>query len=264
MKIFEPFIILYKYRNLLWQTTKNDIRMRFAGSILGLLWLFFYPLLLLGAYAAVYIFIFKIRFQLFNTNEYVILIFCGLIPFLGFAETLATGVGSVVANANLIKNTLFPIELVPVKSVLASQCTQVTGMLLLLIALGLLGKWSIWLPFFLIIWLLQTIFSVGLIWLLSSLNVYARDLQSIVSVLIIFIMMVSPIAYSEDMIPPALRPFLAANPLYYLIVSYQDVLMLGHFPRGDIFWTLLIFSLLTFVLGYWFFIKLKRVFVDNV
>ncbi len=264
MKILAPFALLYKYRKLLWQTTVNDVRARFAGSVLGMLWLFFYPLLLLGAYAAVYIFVFKVKFHLFNSNEYVVLIFCGLIPFLGFSEALSMGVGSIVSNANLMKNTLFPIELVPVKSVLAAQCTQVTGLFMLLIVLGILGKWTLWAPFLVIIWILQILFSSGLIWILSSVNVYARDLQNIVSVLILFLMLVSPIAYTEDMIPPEMRPFLAANPVYYLIVSYQDVLMLGHFPRGNIFWILLFISFFTFIFGYWFFMKMKRVFADNV
>ncbi|MFX4262070.1 ABC transporter permease [Pelotomaculum propionicicum] len=264
MKILAPFVLLYKYRSMLWQTTKNDIRSRFAGSVLGMLWLFFYPLLLLGAYAAVYLFVFKVKFQLFDSNEYVVLIFCGLIPFLGFSEALSLGVGSVVSSANLMKNTLFPIELVPVKAVLAAQCTQVTGLFMLLIVLGILSKWTLWMPFFIVIWILQILFSSGLIWILSSINVYARDLQNIVSVLILFLMLVSPIAYTEDMIPPEMRPFLAANPVYYLIVSYQDVLMLGHFPRGSIFWILLLISFFTFIFGYWFFMKMKRVFADNV
>lgn len=264
MKILAPFILLYKYRSLLWQTTKNDIRTRFAGSLLGMFWLFFYPLLLLSAYAAVYVFVFKVKFQLFDSNEYVALIFCGLIPFIGFSEVLGMGVGSVVSNANLIKNTLFPIELVPVKAVLASQCTQAAGMIMLLIVLGLLGKLSLWSPFFIVIWITQILFSMGLIWIISSANVYARDLQNIVSVLILFLMLISPIAYTEDMIPPEMRPLLAANPLYYMIISYQDVLMLGHFPSGNVFWILLTFSIVTFILGYWFFMKMKRVFADNV
>ena len=259
-----PITLLLQNRNLLLQTTINDIKTRYAGSLLGMLWLFIYPLLLLGAYAAVYIFVFKVKFQLFNSNEYVALIFCGLIPFIGFSEALGNGVGSVISNASLMKNTLFPIELVPAKSVLVSQSTQATGMVLLIITLGFLGKWSPWLPFFLVIWILQVLFSFGLIWILSSITVFARDLQNIVSVLTLILMLISPIAYTEDMIPSELRPFLALNPIYYLIISYQDVLMLGHFPRGNIFWILLTFSLVTFFVGYWFFMKMKRVFIDNV
>ena len=155
-----------RYRMLLSQTTRNDIRARYAGSVLGLAWLFLYPLLFLGAYAIVYIFIFKIRFALFNSNEYVALIFCGLVPFLGFSEALSTGVGSVTSNANLIKNTLFPIDLIPIKSVLTSQCTQVVGMGMLLVVLAILGKMTLWTLMLPIVWLLQVIFTIGLIWIL--------------------------------------------------------------------------------------------------
>ena len=97
-----------------------------------------------------FIYIFKVRFALFDSNQYVALIFCGLIPFLGFSEALSAGVGSVTQNANLLKNTLFPIDLVPVKAVLVSQCTQVVGTGLLLITIILLeGKrtwWALLLP----------------------------------------------------------------------------------------------------------------------
>lgn len=262
--IRRPFTLLYRYRNIILETSKNDLRARFAGSFLGMLWLVFYPLLFLGAYSAVYIYVFNVRFNLFNSNEYVAIIFCGLIPFLGFAETLGAGVSCVVANANLIKNTLFPIELIPVKAVLTAQATQVTGLIMLMIVTVILGKASAWSPFVLVIWLVQIIFSIGLIWILSSINVFVRDLQNIVSVLVLLLMLVSPIAYPVDMIPSGLRPLLAANPLYYMIVCYQDVLMYGQFPRDNIFWIFLIFSALTFFVGYWFFSRLKEVFAENV
>jgi lipopolysaccharide transport system permease protein len=259
-----PFLLLWRQRVLLFQTTRSDIQARYAGSVLGLAWLFFYPLLFLGAYAVIYLFIFKIRFALFNTNEYVALIFCGLVPFLGFTESLGTGVGSVTSNANLIKNTLFTIELVPVKAVFTSQCTQVVGTGMLLVTLLLLGKLTLWSFMLPIIWFLQLSFTIGCIWILSSLNVYLRDLQSVVSILVLILMMVSPIAYTADMIPAELQPFLGINPLYYLIIAYQDCLMMGRFPRGDTFVTLLIISLGSFCIGYWFFSRMKKVFADNV
>lgn len=256
--------MLWRQRLLLFQTTRSDIQARYAGSALGLAWLFFYPLLFLGAYAVIYIFIFRVRFALFNTNEYVALIFCGLVPFLGFAEALSLGVSSVTSNANLIKNTLFTIELVPVKAVLASQCTQLVGTGMLLVAIALLGRltsWSLLLP---VVWLLQVGFTMGCIWILSSLNVYLRDLQNIVSILTLILMMISPIAYTVDMVPSNLQPFLGLNPLYYLIVAYQDCLMVGRFPRDGVLGILFVMSLGSFCSGYWFFSRMKRVFVDNV
>lgn len=259
-----PFLLLWQQRMLLFHTTRHDIYARYAGSLLGLAWLFLYPLLFLGAYSVVYLYIFKVRFALFDTNEYVVFMFCGLIPFLGFAEALGAGVSSVTSNANLIKNTLFTIEMAPVKAVLASQCTQVVGMGMLLVAMLLLGKFTVWACLFLVIWFLQILFTIGFIWILSSLNVYMRDLQSMVAIVNLILMMLSPIAYSADMIPENLHAFLSMNPLYYLIVSYQDSLMIGRFPRGGVFWVLLIMSVISFCVGYWFFGCMKKAFADNV
>jgi lipopolysaccharide transport system permease protein len=260
-----PISLLWRHRGLLWQTTRNDVRARYAGSILGLAWLIAYPLVFLGTYALVYIFIFKVRFPgLFDSNEYVVLIFCGLIPFIGFAEALSLGVVAVTSNSNLIKNTLFPIELIPVKAVLTSQCTQIAGIGLLLIAVGAMGRltwWALMLP---AVWLLQLMFTMGVIWILSSLNVIMRDLQAIIGVVILILMMGSPIAYTVEMIPANLRPLLGVNPLYYMIISYQDVLMMGRWPSNEVLWVLLGISVLSFWGGYWFFGRMKKVFVDSV
>jgi lipopolysaccharide transport system permease protein len=259
-----PFSLIYRYRNILYQTTRSDIRMRFAGSVLGPLWLFLYPLLFLSAYAIIYLFIFHVKIPVFTGYEYVAFIFCGLIPFIGFADTLGLGVTCVVSNTNLIKNTLFPIELVPVKAVLVSQCTQTVGMAMLFIALAWMGRLTIYFPLIFFIWALQIIFSIGVIWLLSSINIFVRDLNNLIAVLILILMMISPIAYTVDMIPPSLLPLIGLNPLYYLIVSYQDILMLGQWPPSNIFGIFLILTITIFYSGYWIFMKLKGVFVDNV
>ncbi len=181
MKIFyKAFHIILKHNFILRQTTLSDIRGRFAGSILGMLWLVFYPLLLLGSYSILYVVIlgtdigFYKRLGISNKFEFIAFIFCGLIPYIGFSEALGMGVPSVVSNSRLIKNTLFPIELIPVKAVLVSQSTQFPGtglLLIVLIVLGKLGPWGLLLP---VIWLSQILFSIGLIWILSSLNVYFR------------------------------------------------------------------------------------------
>ncbi|OKH18954.1 ABC transporter [[Limnothrix rosea] IAM M-220] len=259
-----PFLNIFSYRSILYQTTLNEIKTRHAGSAFGLFWLLIYPLLFLGTYAIVYLYIFKIRFPEFSSTEYVALIFCGLIPFLGFSEGLASGVPSVVASSNLIKNTLFPIQLVPVKAVLVGQATQTVGMALLLIALTFLGKLSLWLPFFLVIWLAQILFTVGLIWILSSLNVYLRDIQNVIAIVTLLLMMLSPIAYTEAMVPEGIRPLLSLNPLYYMIMSYQSVFMLGEFPPTRIILPFIAMSFFLFISGFWFFSRMKKLFSDYV
>lgn len=270
MKLFvEPLLMLWRGRSLLLATTRSDLRARYAGSVLGLAWLLIYPLLFLGCYAAVYLFIFKAKVEglggrVLQPAEYVSIIFCGLIPFLAFSESIGLGVGSVTSNANLIKNTLFPIDLVPVKAALMSQPLQVVGFVMLLIGAGLMHKLTHTVALLPVIWVLQLMMTMGLLWILASLNVFLRDLQNIVSVVVLMLMMVSPIAYTMDMVPASVKPLLAFNPLYYVIISYQKIIILGEMPLMSFLATYAAISLGLFFIGYWFFSRLKRVFADNV
>lgn len=255
--------VLWRHRRILWATTLADIQSRFKGTVLGLLWSVLYPILFLGLYAVVYTMIFRIRAPGFETTEYVLLIFCGLIPFLGFSEALGAGVTSVVSNKGLIKNTLFPIELIPVKSVLASSVTMIIGLILLFGALfwhGILQWTQLAIP---LILAFQLLFTIGLIWLLSAVNVFIQDLGQMIAILIIFLMLVSPIAYTHDMIPPELLPFMYPNPLFYLIMLYRDALFLGVLNLD----MLLIFTLISitmFFFGGFVFSRLKPLFADHV
>jgi len=252
---------LHRYQDILWATTINEIKSRYAGTTFGLLWTVIYPILFLGMYALVYMMIFKVRLGMLSPADYVLLIFAGLIPFLGFAEALGAGVTSVVGNKGLVKNTLFPIELIPVKSVLASSVTMIVGLVLLLVVLWARGEFHITqlaVPF---IFLLQIMFTIGLIWLLSAMNVFFQDLGQITSVVILLLMLVSPIAYTQDMIPANMMPIMYPNPLYYLIMLYRDCIVSGAVPIN----LLLVFSAMSiaiFSFGYALFSRLKKVFTD--
>ncbi|MEK6644045.1 MAG: ABC transporter permease [Planctomycetota bacterium] len=259
-----PFSLLWRHRHLLMQTTRNDIRARYAGSVFGMAWLVLLPILFLTCYAGVQLYIYQVRKPDMSTTEWVAFVFCGLIPFIGFSEALALGTSSVTSNANLIKNTLFPIELIPVKAVLTSQCSQTVSTAILLIALaflGCLGPWALLLP---VIWLAQVLFTVGVIWFFASLNVYFRDLQNVVGIINLMLMMITPFGLTPEAIPAGIRPYLGANPLYYMIMCYQDCLKLGRFPQGHALWILLGLAGVFFLCGHWFFSKMKLVFADNV
>lgn len=260
----EPLQLFWKNRYMLYQTTRNDIISRYAGSVLGILWTVLYPLMFLSIYAGVQIFIYNVRFESMNSAEYVGLIFCGLVPFLGFSESISLSTGSVVGNSHLLKNTLFPVDFIPVKATLSGLCTQVVGTMLLLGASAFMGKLSLWTLLLPVIFLAQLGFVLGLGWILSALNVYFRDIQTTIPLIMIMLMLVTPIAYTLDMIPNAMKPFLAVNPLYYIVISHQEVLMNGLWPRGHVFEVLLIMSATFFYFGYWFFSRIKKAFVDNV
>jgi lipopolysaccharide transport system permease protein len=162
----------------------------------------------------------------------------------------------------VLSNTVFPIDLVPVKSVLISQVTMVVGMALVILAVIYLDRLTpmiILLPLF---WALHMTFLVGLLWILSLVNLIFRDLQNFVGVLVMFLMIASPIAYTPEMVPSGLKPLLMLNPLAYFIVVYQDVLIFGRMPSLTNIVVIFVMSLGIFYLGGRFFTRAKRTLVD--
>jgi lipopolysaccharide transport system permease protein len=255
--------VVWLERNVLLATTLVDIRTRFAGTLFGLAWTVLFPILFLGLYAVVYIMIFRVRAAGYDTVEYILLIFCGLIPFIGFADALGAGVSSVVSNKALIRNTIFPIELIPVKVVLTSSVTMVVGLCVLLCVLwsrGIAHYTQLLIP---VILVLQLIFTAGLICLLSAVNVFVPDLGHTISIVILLLMLISPIGYTEEMVPPELRAFMLPNPLYYLIMLYRDAAFLGVI-RPSLLASFSLITLVSWTVGTTVFRRLKPLFADYV
>lgn len=259
-----PFKILFRHRKILFSTTLSEIQKKYAGSALGVVWAFLYPLLFLGVYAMVYAFVLGVTYPNLTTAEYIVVIFCGLIPFLGFSEAINTGTQSVTANSGLIKNTMFPIDLIPVRTVFCAQLTHGAGIFILLIVLLFMGKWTIVTPLIILVWIFQIMMEAGIVWILSSINVVMKDLQNVISIIVIMLMMISPIAYPASAVPENLRVFMAINPIYSFIIASQEVLLYGNMPAVSDWIGMFVWGPCLFLLGYQFFIKMKRVFVDNV
>jgi homopolymeric O-antigen transport system permease protein len=255
--------LLYRHRHILYATSVMDVRTRYIGTLFGLAWAALYPFLFLGIYASVYAFILGIRFGEMTPFQYLLLVFSGLIPFIGFAEVLGASVSAVVANKQLIKNTLFPIELLPVKTVIASSVSMTISLIGLILALWLTGNFSTTQFLILPIFVLQIMFFTGVAWLLSALNVFFRDIAQFVGILILFLMIISPIGYTRDMIPHQIAPLVYSNPLFYAIELHRQVLLFH--TLSPIF--LAVYTIIaagTFWLGFELFTRLKPVFAEYV
>ena len=261
--MLEALTVLRKHRHTLFATTMNEIRARYVGSTLGMAWAVIYPFMFLALYAVVYTLILRVRLEQHTSIEYVLLIFCGLIPFIGFSEALTASTTAVVSNKGLLKNTMFPIELLPVKAVLSSSVSMTVGLGGLIVALWLQGRGSALHLLIIPVVLLQWLFSIGLAWLLSALTVFFRDITQIMGVFVLFLMLISPIGYTRDMIPAGMLPLIYPNPLYYLIEVYRQLLFFGVVP-----WSMLAvlvgLSAIAFVGGYALFNRLKPVFSEYV
>ena len=255
--------LLYRSRRILFATTLVEIRSRYVGTAFGLSWAVLYPFLFLGLYATVYALILQVRLHLYTPVQYVILIFSGLIPFIGFSEVLGISVSSVVSNKHLIRNTMFPIELVPVKSVIASSVSMTVGLIGLLLTLWARGEFHLTQILIVPLLLLQLVFSIGVGWMLSTLNVFFRDTAQAIGIFVLFLMIVSPIGYTRDMIPHQLLALAYANPLFYIIELYRQVLIFGVVsPR---FWlAFTVMAVGSFWFGYEMFRRLKPVFAEYV
>ncbi len=254
---------LFFYSRMLLNTTLTEIRAKYSGTFLGMIWVVLYPVLFLGLYSVVYIMIFQVKVGHLTTVEYVLLIFSGLIPFLGFSEALSAGVVSIQSNKALIKNTFFPLELIPIRTVLSSSSTMLVGVIILQLLLwfrGVVHPSQMLLPVILII---QLIFTVGFVWMLAALQVFIRDLGQSVSIFILFLMFASPIAYTVDMVPSSLMPLMYCNPLYYLIMLYRGSMVEGAVSVPCLV-TFTGISLLMLWLGYYVFSRLKSVFSDYI
>jgi lipopolysaccharide transport system permease protein len=179
---------------------------------------------------------------------------------LATAEAVSIGVTSVLADKALLTNTVFPIDLIPIKPVLTSQVTMVVGMTIIILGLAFSGELSWTVLLLPLVWSSHVLFLAGVNWILSLLNVVFRDLQNLICALLI----ASPIAYRPEMVPEQLHPLIALNPFAYFVIAYQDVLVLGRVPSLTDGAILGLISLGTFGLGSWFFPRAKRVLIDYV
>lgn len=255
---------LVTHRTLLWRTTKNELQARYAGSHLGQFWVLLAPLMLLIVYSTTYVVIFHTKVAGLTTWEYVFFIFSGLVPYLMAAEALANGVVAVLANKSVLNNTVFPIDLTPVKSVLVAQATMVVGLVVTIIGAAAVGDlhWTIvLLP---AVWLLQMMGLIGIAWFISLLNVIFRDIQNLLTPLLMIILIVSPYAYTPDIVPGSIRLLIYLNPFAYFVVAYQQVVVLGLVPGPLHIVALLFLGIVPFVAGSWFFARAKRVIIDYV
>jgi lipopolysaccharide transport system permease protein len=254
--------VIWGYRRLLASITRVELAKRHAGSVLGMSWVVLQPTLLLSVYLFIYMVVFKIRFPGFSRFDYVLYVFCGLVPYLGFMEALTTGALSIKQNIHLVKNVMLPIELIPVRSVLVGMTSQFVSIglvLLLLIGSGRLTWHVLWLPAVVV---LQVMWLVGLTWILSSITVALPDVTYFVNLFVFLLMFVSPIGFKPEMVPPSVAFVIYLNPVFYMTEMYRASMLYGEWPPAAVALTYVVMCLGTFVAGSVFFQRFKGVLTD--
>ncbi len=254
-----------RYRPLIWELTKREIAERYVGQVLGMAWAVGHPLIAIAVYIFVFAYIFQVRMG--GTAEapldYTTYLLSGLIPWLTFADIANRACNSITANAGLVKQVLFPVEILPIKTVaaaLVSQLVATVGLLIYILVMhGFLRPLTLLLP---MIFALQVIGLTGLAYALSSITVFFRDLKDIIVVLTGIGMYVAPVLFSDAAIPKAFYLVMLFNPFSYVAWVYQDAVYYGRFlhPFAWIVFTILNLAFLS--LGFRLFRVLRPSFGD--
>ena len=261
---FLELITLFKRRGrLIYELTKREISERYSGQVFGALWTIGHPLLLTLVYIFIFGFVFRARVggTIDMPLDYTAYMLSGIIPWLVFQEALGKASTVIIANANIVKQVIFPLEVLPVKSVLATIVTEIVFLFLLIIYTLIMNHTLPWTYVFLpVLILFQTLGMIGMSYLFSSIGVYFRDLKDFVLVFLSIAFFILPILYLPESIPSAIRPVLYLNPLSYMIWCYQDILYFGQFAHPWAWVVFLLGSLFVFIFGFRVFRKLKTMF----
>ncbi len=255
--------LLTRHRHLTWAMTRREISDRYAGQMLGTFWAIGHPLVLMGLYVFIFACVFRVKMG--GTWElpldYTTYMLSGLIPWMAFQESITKSATVILGNANLVKQVVFPIEVLPVKGVLASFSTQSVATVILIVYVAVRHHSLPWTYLLLpSLFALQALAMIGVAYVFSALGVYFRDLKDFVQVFCLAGMYIMPVLYLPDMVPTAFRACLYLNPFSYLAWCYQDACYFGRFEHP---WAWLAFaggSLGTFYAGYRVFRKLKICF----
>lgn len=254
---------ILRYRKILLSVTRVELAKRYSGSAFGLAWVFLYPALLLSIYLFVYLVIFKMRFPGYSEMDYTLYVFCGLIPYMGFMESMTVGALSIKQNMHLIRNVMLPIELIPVRAVavgLASQCVALVILFGLALTNGSLSAHLLWLP---VVILLQALFLIGLVLVVSALAVALPDVSYFVNLGVLLLMFISPIGFKPDMVPAGFAPLIYLNPVHYMTDAFRSSVLSNHAIDMTSLGIYALICLVTFALGTAFFKRFKDVLMDH-
>ncbi len=219
---------LYQYRVLLLSLTQRELKARYRASVLGFLWTFLNPTLLMLAYVLVFGIFMKAQMR-----HYVFFLFVGLLPWVFFSTSLSSGASAISDRRDLLTKVRFPAQVLPATVVATNLINYLLSLPLMFVLGAILGEWPTWhAVVFPAILTLQILFTLALSYMISALNVVFRDLQYIVANLLTLWFFVTPILYATSTIPEAFRKVLVlSNPMAILITSYQAIFYYHQLPR---------------------------------
>jgi len=260
------FTSLWHNRQLIWQMTRREVVGRYRGSIMGLAWSFFNPVLMLIVYTFVFSVVFKARWNVGGNEsktDFAIILFTGMIVFNLFAEIVNRAPGLIIYNVNYVKKVVFPLEVlswVTLGSVLFHSLVSLFALLLAQFILNQSLPWTILL--FPLVLLPLVFASLGAAWFLAAFGVFVRDVGQITGVFTTILMFLSAVFYPLSALPERYQNLLKLNPLVLIITESRNVLIYGTLPDWLSLGIALCVGLIIAAIGFWWFQKTRKGFAD--
>lgn len=222
---------LVRNRNLIYQLSHRQIAGRYKGSLLGVVWSFINPLLMLLIYTFVFGFVFKSRWRQGSDNylEFAVVMYAGIVVHAFIAECLTRAPSVIVENPNFVKKVVFPLETLSWVTIATALFHMAVAILVffcgILLLQGYLPLTVLLLP---VVLAPYALLIAGFVWLLSGLGVYVRDLGQVMGIATSLLMFLSPVFYPLESIPEPYRNWYYLNPVTYVLQEFRAVAIWGH------------------------------------
>ncbi len=251
---------LYNYRQLLKSNIQKEVRGKYKGSFLGILWSFVNPLLMTLVYAIVFPLLLRS-----SQPHYTTFIIIAIIPWTWFTYSIFQGTNTILINGGIVKKVYFPREILPISVVTSGlinfliSCI-IIGIFLICSGIGF-SAYILYLP---IITIIQYILQLGIVLITSAIDVYIRDAEYIINFFVSMLFYGTPVLYSIDMFPEKYRWVLRLNPMSTLIESYRNIFYYKISPDLKMLFFVFLASVAVFMLGVIAFKKLEKGFAEEL
>lgn len=256
--MIEKFKEILNFKEMIKSWTKKELRTRYKGSFLGFLWTFVNPLLQLLVYSIIFPFIMKL-----NQENFAMFLFVALIPWNYFTSSLQGSCGLIVWNSSMVTKVYFPREVLPISYTLSGLCNMIFSYMVvfpMLFIFGIPFTWNLlWLPVLLVV---QSIMCLGISFLVSSINVYFRDLEYLISIGIMALYFLTPIMYEIIDLPVRMQKLILINPMTSFIILYRDIMFYGKPMNLALLGFSFIYAIIICIIGYITFGQLQRKFTE--
>ena len=250
---------LFLYRRVIWEMAVTQLKTKYAQSFLGIAWAVINPFLIMLAVTFVFVYVFKVEIK-----NFPLFVLAGIYPWFFFSNAVSEAASSVINQKTILRQFNLPIEIIPLASVLGNFLNFLIGWIFIY-PLFLLFKPEIFalLPFLLAGLFLTLIFVSGIGLLISILNVFYRDIGQLLPVVLMFWLWVTPVFYSEEMVPANFRWICNVNPLTQFITFYRGVIFECRIPFLELI-NITGMAFLSLLVGWYVFVSFKPNILKNI